>query len=503
MTTRPVRSRRQFLGHTILPAAFAGSTWQMLGLLPPLRAEETKIDPRMVQLRPEIEPLVRLLETTPRELIVQTLVQRIRGGLSYSELLAALFLAGVRNVEPRPSVGLKFHAVLVVNAAHLTSISSPQTDRWFPLLWAVDNFKVSQAQDVKERDWSLAEVNEGSIPAASQCRKAFVEAMNKWDDVAADAAIAGLCRMGGVNGLFDLLAQYGARDLRSLGHKAIFVANAWRTLQVIGWQHSEPVLRSLTYALLNREGDPNPSENDLDQDRPWKRSEALAQTIRADWQQGRMDRGATEALLVTVRKGTPEEASQKVVEVLNSGVHPQSVYDALFAGAAELMMRQPEIPALHAVTTTNAVHYIYQTCGDDLTRRKLVLQNAAFLPLFREFMKSRGLVADVCIDQLEPEPMGGGTLADLLEAPDRMASVRQIIGLAADAGQAQAVMHQERRLIFLKGRDTHHYKFSSAVMEDYLQVSPFWRERLLAASALYLPGGTVNPLVDQVMQGLS
>jgi len=45
-------------------------------------------------------------------------------GLSYRDLLAALLLAGIRNIQPRP-VGFKFHAVLVVNSAHLASLSSP------------------------------------------------------------------------------------------------------------------------------------------------------------------------------------------------------------------------------------------------------------------------------------------------------------------------------------------------------------------------------------------
>ena len=50
---------------------------------------------------------------------------RVRKGAAYRDVLAALFLAGVRNVQPRPSVGHKFHAVLVVNSAHLASLSSP------------------------------------------------------------------------------------------------------------------------------------------------------------------------------------------------------------------------------------------------------------------------------------------------------------------------------------------------------------------------------------------
>jgi len=53
--------------------------------------------------------------------------------------------------------------------------------------------------------------------------------------------------------LFDLFARYGSRDFRDIGHKIIYVAGAFRALEVIGWQHAEPVLRSLTFALLKHE----------------------------------------------------------------------------------------------------------------------------------------------------------------------------------------------------------------------------------------------------------
>ena len=58
-------------------------------------------------------------------------------------MLAALLLAGVRNVQPRPTVGFKFHAVLVVFSAHQASLSGPDADRWLPILWAIDDFKKS------------------------------------------------------------------------------------------------------------------------------------------------------------------------------------------------------------------------------------------------------------------------------------------------------------------------------------------------------------------------
>ena len=105
-----------------------------LAKVQPVSAEEAKLPPRTVWLDPSIEPTVRLLENTPRERLLEEVAAKIRKGLSYREVLAALLLAGVKNVEPRPSVGHKFHTVLVVNSAHLASISSPPEHRWLPIL---------------------------------------------------------------------------------------------------------------------------------------------------------------------------------------------------------------------------------------------------------------------------------------------------------------------------------------------------------------------------------
>jgi hypothetical protein len=113
-----------------------------------------------------------------------------------------------------------------------------------------------------------------------------------------------------------------------------------------------------------------------------------------------------------------------VVELLNRGVAPQSVWDALFDAAGELLLRQPGIVSLHAVTSTNALHFAYRASGDDETRRLLLLQNAAFLPLFRGAMGGRGKVSERRIDQFEPlAPSEGGA-----EAIGRSSPMRAAIG---------------------------------------------------------------------------
>ena len=195
----------------------------------------------------------------------------------------------MRNVQPRPSVGFKFHAVLVVNSAHLASLGSPDTDRWLPIFWALDYFKDSQARDVREGNWTMAPVDESAVPPPGRAREAFIAAMDRWDEPAADAAVAGLARTAGSNEIYELFVRYGARDFRDIGHKAIYVANSWRTLQCIGWQHAEPVLRSLAYALLKHEqGQPGRPATTRPTD-PGGRTMARAARIREGWSAGRPD----------------------------------------------------------------------------------------------------------------------------------------------------------------------------------------------------------------------
>ena len=98
-------SRRQFLTTAASAAAFAGtSQLGFLNKLPLVSAAEAKSSGNVVKLNDDIEPLVRLLEETPREKLLEEVAARIHKGTSYREIVAALLLAGVKNVQPRPSV---------------------------------------------------------------------------------------------------------------------------------------------------------------------------------------------------------------------------------------------------------------------------------------------------------------------------------------------------------------------------------------------------------------
>jgi hypothetical protein len=484
--------RRTFLRTAAGVGALTGlGDLGFLAQLQPVSAAEAKLEPHLVRLHPEIEPLVRLLEETPRERVLEEVASRIKRGTPYREVLAAVLLAGVRNIQPRP-VGFKFHAVLVINSAHLASLASPDSDRWLPLLWAIDNFKKSQADDVSQGDWSMGPVEESKVPRGHKAKQAFVEAMENWDEAAADAAIVGLVRSSSAHEIFDLLVRYCSRDFREIGHKTIYLANSFRTLEAIGWHHAEPVLRSLVYAVLDRDrdrGKGNPANLDLPADRPFRRNLENVKKLRANCFDGQPDAEASAELLQTARTGSAADTSDLTVKLLNRGVAPQSIFDALYNAAGEFLMQVPGILSLHATTFTNAAHYVWQHAHGDETRRLLLLQNAAFLPLFRTDGKDKS----IRIDKLEVAPLktsGAEAVEEIFAdiSNDKLEASRKILAYLNGSPDPKPLADAARRMIFLKGRDSHDYKFSSAVLEDYQQLAPPWRDRFLAASAFWLKG---------------
>ncbi len=494
--------RRTFL-KTGAAGLLASHELAFLAGLTPVSAADARVDPGIVRFDDALEPLVRLVEETPRERLLEEVGARIRRGLTYKEGLAALLLAGIRNVQPRPSVGFKFHAVLVVHSAHLIARSSPDADRWLPLFWALDHFKRSQAADVREGDWTMRAVDPKGVPPAAQAARAFATAMDRWDESAADGAAAGVARHASPEEIFELVVRYAARDFRSIGHKAIYIANASRTLETVGWQHVEPVLRSLAYALLAREGG-DPLSGEERADRPWRRNQENAARLPAAWQGGRRDAGAAGEMLAVLRDGTWEQTADRAAALLARGISPDSIWDALMCGAAELLMRLPGIIALHAVTTTNAIRYLYERSRSDATKRLLLLQNASFLPFYR------GGGSAARVDRLEPAALAvpdADAVREICAAMgrDNAGAASRLLAYLQRGADPKAFLDAANRLVFLKGNDSHDYKYSAAVLEDYGHLSPAWRDRYLAASVYWLNGssGPDNTLVERARQALA
>ena len=456
---------------------------------------------------PDTASLLSLLEDGLRARLPAELVALIRNGLGYERFLETLMLAAVRNVQPYPDVGFKYHAVMVLQSIHLTTGGLAAADRWLPVVWAADYFKETQAAERRQTGWHMPPRPAVTGAEPERARRSLVTALDSWNRDAADAAIVNCASLVGRGALFEVLFPYGARDLRAIGHKAITVQNAHRLIGLLGSAHAEPILRSTVAALQNADGDGNPVGRDLPEDRPWAANRERLAGIPTRWRSGREDPGARAALLQGLRESTEEGAGALIVEHLKAGVAPATVWEALFAAAAELIMRRPGIVPVHAQTTANALHHAYRASNDDRTRQLAMLQCAAFVSMFRRLVGDAR--ADLRLDALEPLALEGSPDNAIEEIfanvpGQRSRAARQTLSYLAGGGNEGALIARSRHHLAHNVTGSHDYKFAEAALENAASVGDAaWRARLLAAGMAYLPGpvpARPNPVVEEAVE---
>jgi hypothetical protein len=452
-----------------------------------------------------VAALIELLEESPRETLVRELVRRVRGGLRYEELLAALSLATVRNVQPYPDVGYKYHSVMVLRSINATTEHLSSGDKWLPIIWAADYFKAAQAQE--RAGWRMPARPAISVTSAPAARRALIAALDNWDREAADAAIVSYAQLASPDEIFTLLFPYGARDLREIGHKAIAVSNGHSLIALLGSAQAEPILRSTVAALQNSDTDPNPARHDLQPDKPWRRNQKQLREIPPSWKPGHNDPGARAELRAALYRVSEEDAGGAVVQMLRQGVSPDAIWQVLFDTAAELLMRQPSIVALHAQTTANALHYAYRVCGNERTQQLMLLQGAAVIAMF---CRLTGVTRpEFSLEALEPLPFDGSSAEAIEElfvdaSPGgRVRKAGKILGYLRRGGDSEALIAKARRHFVYGADEPHDYKLPEAALDNYAHLSDAgWRSRFLSANVVHFKARAERPgpVVAEVLE---
>ncbi len=500
-----IPSRRDFL-HISASMGFLGGLGS-IGALGRTLAAQADVGPDLVRLSAEIEPIVRVIEQTPREKIFEAAAGLLRSGVGYRQFMAALYLAGIRNVDSRSS-GSRFHCVYVINSAHLLALESPAHERFLPLFWALDDFKGAQA--------SLSRPMrplKGNTPSGADAVAALRAAVHAWDGHAAEIALAGMARTLDAAEAFEELWRLGARDIRPIGHKAIFVANTWRTLQIIGWQHAEPAFRSLGWSLAGY--GPTTVNNGFAFDNQCH--EANEELMRArtaalppDWADNAgagADATTAAALLAPIRGSEDKAACRAALALLvESKARAGAIWDIVHLAAAEFMFRARGIAAVHAVTSVNALHFGFRTARSAETRLFLLLQAVGWMAHFawtlgladkpRPRFSILNLAAPDAEMPADPNAAPEGIFETM--AADPYAAARSAFGYANRHTNNPVLLSAARRLVLTRATDTHDYKYPAAAFEDIPIVSPTWRPHMVAASMLHIPAP--NAPESQIIQ---
>ena len=197
-------------------------------------------------------------------------------------------------------------------------------------------FKASQADRRARRRLDAGAGRRGRRAARHRARQAFIAAMDDWDEAAADAAIAGLAADGRrATRSSSVLARYGARDFRDIGHKAIYVANSFRTLEVdrLAARRAGAALARLRAARSRRRGESRHERTcrPTARTRNRRRGGRSAPTGSTD---ARAPTATAELLRRAARRDAATRRATQASTLLNRGVAPQLDLRGLFTASA-------------------------------------------------------------------------------------------------------------------------------------------------------------------------
>lgn len=512
-----ITGRRQFLHAAAGAVSLCLADGQLHNGLMALGAEPP---PEKIRFGPDLEPIVRLMEETPREDCVRVLVSELRRGLPYRKFLAASLFAGIRRARSN-------HEVYKIHAMHQVGMDVLAAERLLPLFWGLNVFKQHQ------EDFSATTMNQWRrpLPSAEKAAAQFQDGIQNADQEQAESAIIALARGQGARPTMEQLWQHGCRNGGAGGHMAICLANCFRALETIGWEEAEPALRfvvqdwfALNYVKPDRFHQPNRARVD----------ENLGYLPR-DWAGHRAEKSATIELLVQIREGDGEKASLLAVQQLRRGIAAQAIWDAVHLATAELLVRHKDgwglaSRPLHSNTSTNALHYAFRTATAPATRLLVLLQAVAWATDKTGGDRSGGGLRDLSITELPAIELPAssedaiteifaqlparhyrwdkkeGAVLSYGKRADADEACRKVFVLTRDRPDAVPLFLQTARswLCRKASNDSHEYKFLAAILEDAGWVSREWRPHLLAAAVHYFHGeqSPDNPVIQQTREAL-
>jgi len=490
-------SRRGFLKASIGASLVADFDF----LLPVAQAAgaDVDLDPDLIRFGPDIDPLVRLIQRTPRDECIGVFVHQLRTGLSYRRFLAALFLAAAETGD--------MHQLAQVYSAHRTSLESRMQERLVPLFWALDRIKRSHESD-DAAQYYLRQLM-GTLPHPNSAEGALRSAIAATDPVGAELAAVQLSRTQGARHAMNCLWEYARRNLAgTLGHFPIGVAKAWRTLNAVGWNHAEAPLRYLATEVSRFPGDRTYAPN-LARVKKW-----LPQ-LPNDWPSGHGSNEATMQIYDLLRSAETDAACDVICETLAGGqAKAGAMWDAITLAASDTIFRYSVGGnviggnLVHAVTSTNSLRFGFETIRKPEARLLHLLQAAAvtgdyFVRQAKDERRLRRMNLIDDLDRTEPTPaISFRDVFDMLppksdareqkdpaerEASD--AASRLAFTLLRGSSSRREFVQTARGFLLSKAsEDPHDVKYPAALFEDATLVSPKWRPYVLASSVHALHG---------------
>ncbi|MFT5467584.1 MAG: hypothetical protein ACI8UO_002689 [Verrucomicrobiales bacterium] len=324
--------RRKFLGRVgqgMLVATVGSSLAQSLGVSTSYAADEA---PQPLTFG-KIEPLVAAMQETPLEKLQQLLVGRIKSGESnLTQLIQAGALANARSFGGEDYVG--FHTVMAMKPAFLMAQQLPAERSALPVLKVLyRNTQQIQKAGGRENE-KLKKVEPAELSPEIATSELLKKAVNNLDRDSAEKIFAAIAKNSPEAAWNDLLhVVEGGADV----HRIVLAHRSWDTLDLIGMDHAETMLRqSLRYCLRVEKG--------LSKHAAGMR--AMLPKLLDDYkllERPAGDKAAEDGLVAemsqVIFESTPEQAANAVASSLAEGIAPSAIAEAISLATNQLVLR--------------------------------------------------------------------------------------------------------------------------------------------------------------------
>jgi hypothetical protein len=281
----------------------------------------------------ELEPLVALMQETPIERFLPTMVEQLRGGTELGKLVAAGALANARTFGGEDYVG--FHTMMALAPAYHMALELPEARRPLPVLKVLYRNTNRIGEYGGRSNEVLRQVQPAAISPGDHGGEALRAAVRARDLNRAEGTFAALAGGAPEDAFNDLLI---AVEDNTEVHRVVMPYRAWDLLAVVGAQHAHTMLRQSVHYCVKHEdysagarsaGARSVLPKALDEHHLAGRT---AGTRAADdaW---------IEAMSRTIFKATPDEAADAVAAALAEGFAPDVLGEAISLAANQLVLR--------------------------------------------------------------------------------------------------------------------------------------------------------------------
>ncbi|HKB01484.1 MAG TPA: hypothetical protein VKD90_04650 [Gemmataceae bacterium] len=491
-------SRRDFMadvGRGMIAAGLGTGLAAELGLCPALAADE----PKELSFG-ALEPLVALLQETPKGKLLPILVDQLNTGTDLKRLTAAAAFANARTFGGENYFG--FHTFMALAPAYQMANEMPRPEQALPLLKVL----YRNAHYTQEVGGRKAEVLKPMGPVDSASPEDVHKAVNAGDRVAAERALAAVGRVSPEDALD--AALLGVEDNHDV-HTVVMPWRAYAMLDIVGRDHAVTLLRQSVRQTAKQCESMKGREAQLAAQR--KTVPGLLEKHKLP-KDGRGTRAADDAwvenLCATIQLGSQEQAGEAVAVALAEGFAPEHIGEAISLAANALVLRQVEkwegrgntltqrthgdSPGVHASDATNAWRNIVRVSNPRNRAAGLMLaaMDAARSHSFTQGNKSPAYVKEPYPHAADLEKITAKSPESLLKELD--GSIRENDQLRAMAvaqrygelgGQSRPVFDLLLRYAVSEDGRLHSEKYYRTVTEEFSTTRPAFRWRQIVALA--------------------